>query len=66
MKPLATRREQFAAGLHKGLGWNDTVMQWHSCPGSGGVTIPEGEWWRCGTEGFGGGGLGSLSGPFQP
>jgi len=41
MKPLATRREQFAAGLHKGLGWNDTVMQWHSCPGSGGVTVLE-------------------------
>ena len=40
-------------------------MQWHSCPGSGGVTIPGGvpEPWRCGTEGrgygHGGGGLGS-------
>ena len=39
-------------------------MQWHSCPGSGGVTVPEGvpEPWRCGTERCGqwvwGGGLG--------
>ena len=31
------------------------VMQWHSCPGSGGVTIPRGvpEPWRCGTKGHG-------------
>ena len=31
------------------------VMQWHSCPGSGGVTIHGGapEQWRCGTEGRG-------------
>ena len=31
------------------------VMQWHSCPGSGGVTVPGGvqELWRCGTEGRG-------------
>ena len=29
------------------------VMHWHSCSGSGGVTIPGGvpELWRCGTEG---------------
>jgi len=28
-------------------------MQWHSCPGSGGVTVSGGiqETWRCGTEG---------------
>ena len=31
------------------------VRLWHSCPGSGGVTIPGGvpEPWRCGTEGRG-------------
>ena len=31
------------------------VMQWQSCPGGGGVTIPRGvqELWRCGTEGCG-------------
>ena len=30
-------------------------MQWHSCPGSVGVTVPGGaqELWRCGTEGRG-------------
>ena len=29
------------------------MMQWHSCPGTGGVTVPGGvqEPWRCGTEG---------------
>jgi len=29
------------------------VMQWHGCPGSGGVTVPRGVWeqWGCGTEG---------------
>ena len=28
-------------------------MQWHSCTGGGGVTVPAGvpELWRCGTEG---------------
>jgi len=31
------------------------VQHWHCCPGSGGVTVPEGvpELWRCGTEGHG-------------
>ena len=31
------------------------VRQWHSCPGSGGVTVPGGvqRMWRCGTEGHG-------------
>ena len=31
------------------------VMQWQSCPGGGGVTIPRDvqELWRCGTEGCG-------------
>jgi len=31
------------------------VLQWHSCPGSGGVTVPGSvpEQWRCGTEGCG-------------
>jgi len=31
------------------------VLQWHSCPGSGGVTAPGGvpEPWGCGTEGCG-------------
>ena len=31
------------------------AMQWHSCPGSGGVAVPGGvqEPWRCGTEGRG-------------
>ena len=31
------------------------VRQWHSCPGSGGVTAPGGvpEPWGCGTEGCG-------------
>ena len=30
------------------------VRQWHSCPGSGGVTVPGGvpEPWGCGTEGY--------------
>ena len=30
-------------------------MRWHSCPGSGGVTVPGGvhRTWRCGTEGCG-------------
>ena len=51
-------------------------MQWHSCPGSGGVTIPGGvqEPGRCGTEGRGqwswwgwvGFGLDDLSDLFQP
>jgi len=38
------------------------VLQWHSCPGSGGVTVPGGapELWGCGTEGggYGHGGMG--------
>ena len=31
------------------------AMQWHSCPGNGGVTVPGGvqKPWRCGTEGRG-------------
>ena len=52
------------------------VRQWHSCPGSGGVTaqvsggVPEP--WGCGTAGRGwwaqwaGVGLDDLSGLFQP
>ena len=50
-------------------------MQWHSCPGRGGVTIPGGvpELWVCGTEGHGqwawwgwaGVGLDGLSGLFS-
>jgi len=33
------------------------VLQWHSCPGSGGVTISGGapELWGCGTKGCGDG-----------
>ena len=38
------------------------ALQWHSCPASGGVTIPGGvpEPWGCGTEGrgYGHGGVG--------
>ena len=42
---------------------HSVMVHWHSCPGSGGVTISGGvpEPWRCGTEGHsghGGGGLG--------
>ena len=58
-------RKEFSEGV---------VMQWHSCPGSGGVTVPGGikEPWRCGTEGHGqwawrgwaGVGLGNLRGLF--
>jgi len=31
------------------------VMHWHSCAGSGGLTVPRGlpDPWRCGTEGCG-------------
>ena len=38
----------------KNFSWR-AVLQWHSCPGSGGVTIPGGvpDPWRCGTEGCG-------------
>ena len=56
------------------------VRQWHSCPGSGGVTVPGGvpEPWGCGTAGRGKWAilavgrqlilviLGDLSGLFQP
>ena len=53
------------------------VRQQHSCPGSGGVTIPGGgvpEPWGCGPEGrgqwarwgWGGVGLDDLRGLFQP
>ena len=37
-----------------------TVLRWHSCPWSGGVTVPGGvpEPWGCGTEGRGHGGVG--------
>jgi len=47
----------------EGSGWilgtissqKEMVRQWHSCTGSGGVTIPGGvpELWGCGTEGCG-------------
>ena len=50
-------------------------MQWHSCPGSGGVTVPGGVQ-SCGDValrevgsghgGVGGVGLGDLRGLFQP
>ena len=45
--------------IRKHLFSKKAVMQWHSCPGSGGVTIPGGaqEPWRCGTEVRGGDGL---------
>ena len=51
------------------------VKHWHSCPGSGGVTVPGDvpKLWSCGTEGHGqwawggwaGVGLGDLRGLFQ-
>ena len=45
-------------------------MQWHSCPGGGGVPIPGGvpEPWRCGTEEWSvgmAGWVGDLTGLFQ-
>ena len=47
------------------------MLQWHSCPCGGGVTIPGGvpEPWRCGTEECGHGGVvgvGDPRGLFQP
>ena len=51
------------------------VRQWHSCPGSGGITVPGGVpelwgWWHCGMwvmgmVGWAGVGLGDLRGLFQ-
>ena len=42
------------------------VMRWHSCAGSGGVTVPGGaqEPWRCSSEGrgYGHGGSGLVIG----
>ena len=62
--------------IRKHLFSERAVMQWHSCTGSDGVTVPGGvsEPWGCGTEGRGqwawwgwvGVGLGDLGGLFQP
>jgi len=45
----------FSLDIKKHFFSGRVVMQWHSCPGSGGVTVPGGvpEPWRCGTEGRG-------------
>ena len=46
-------QEIFSLSIRKNLFSKRVAMQWHSCPGSGGVTVPGGvpEPWRCGTEG---------------
>ena len=48
------KKGQFKLDIGKNLFSERTMMQWHSCPGSGGVTVlggvPE---QRCGTEGRG-------------
>ena len=46
---------RFRLDIRKHLFSERVVLQWHSCPWSGGVTIPGGvpEPWKCGTEGCG-------------
>jgi len=48
-------KERFRLDIKKHFFPDRVVRQWHSCPGSGGVTVPGGvsELWRCGTEGCG-------------
>ena len=61
---LILHQERVRLGIKENFFSERAVLQWHSCPGSGGVTVHEGvpEPWRCGTEGCGqwawGGGLG--------
>jgi len=52
---LQVEEGRFRLGIRKHFFSKRVVMHWHSCPGSGGVTIPGGaqELWRCGTEGCG-------------
>ena len=67
-------QERLRLSIRKHLFSKRAVLQWHSCPGSGGVSIPGGveEPWRWGTEGRGqwwgwvGAGLGDLRGLLQP
>lgn len=57
---------QFRLGIRNNFFSERAVMQWHSCTGGGGVTVPVGvpEPRGCGTEGqwawWGGVGLGDL------
>ena len=46
---------RFSLDIRKHFFSDRVVMQWHSCTGSGAVTVPGGvpEPWRCGTEGCG-------------
>ena len=43
---------RFRLDIRKHLFSERVVLQWHSCPWSGGVTIPGGvqEPWKCGTK----------------
>jgi len=54
-------KNKFSLEIRNNIFFQRVVMQWHSCPGSVGVTVLAGvsELWRCGTEGCGHDGDGS-------
>jgi len=70
-KGLKLCQERFRLYIKKNFFSKEVLRHWHSCPGSGGVTVPGGvqRMWRCGTEGHGqqawwdGVGLGILKPP---